>query len=350
MSPTATVPASILLSPDLSPSAKWVWISLQLETGQQLPNQLSPQLVTSTCRLTRTTIRRALAELKDANLLPASTALGSAAPERTARLPRALLTDTRLGAWEILLYGIFQLTQPCPHFTFAELQALVGTGPKPLRRAAQLLQATGWLHVTRGKRGTPIRFTLRNPAADRCAAMIAVIDQRVSRPGAQGEAVMKAYLSLLISSDEYTDNARPGFMTNPDSGEPLEFDRYYTAGVALEFNGPQHDGPTEKYPSTAEARKQRTRDLIKHGLCAEQGIKLIIIHAEELTLKTMQERISDLLPLRNLEDYQPVIAHLEQLSEPIRQQGAKLAAKLVARAKRTCQLGGGGCRRGTGRN
>jgi hypothetical protein len=343
VSPTATVPASILLSPDLSPSAKWVWISLQLESGQQLPNQLSPQLVTSTCRLTRTTIRRALAELKDANLLPASTALGSAAPERTARLPRALLTDTRLGAWEILLYGIFQLT---PHFTFAELQALVGTGPKPLRRAAQLLQATGWLHVTRGKRGTPIRFTLRNPAADRCAAMIAVIDQRVSRPGAQGEAVMKAYLSLLISSDEYTDNARPGFMTNPDSGEPLEFDRYYTAGVALEFNGPQHDGPTEKYPSTAEARKQRTRDLIKHGLCAEQGIKLIIIHAEDLTLKTMQERISDLLPLRNLEDYQPVIAHLEQLSEPIRQQGAKLAAKLVA----TCQLGGGGRRRGTGRN
>jgi hypothetical protein len=331
------VPAAILLSPDLSPSAKWVWISLQLESGQQLPSQLSPQLVTSTCRLTRTTIRRALAELKDANLLPASTPLGSAAPERTARLPRALLTDTRLGAWEILLYGIFQLTQgsrqPCPHFTFAELQALVGTGPKPLRRAAQLLQAAGWLHVTRGKRGTPIRFTLRNPAADRCAAMIAVIDQRVSRPGAQGEAVMKAYLSLLISSDDYTDNARPGFMTNPDSGEPLEFDRYYTAGVALEFNGPQHDGPTEKYPSTAEARKQRTRDLIKHGLCAEQGIKLIIIHAEDLTLKTMQEKISDLLPLRNLEGYQPVIAHLEQLSEPIRQQAAKLAAKLVARAK-----------------
>lgn len=41
-------------------------------------------------------------------------------------------------------------------------------------------------------------------------------------------------------------NASPGYLINPYTGERMQFDRYYPPGVAIEFQGAQHDGPTKR--------------------------------------------------------------------------------------------------------
>jgi hypothetical protein len=307
------VPAAILLDPQLSLNARLVWICLQAEG--HAPAQLTPRLVKANCGLTRPTIRRALRELLEAGLLSQS---DQPAARQHVLLHTDILMDERLGPWEILLYGVLQLTDGFHdnggQFTYNEIQSIAGASIKPLRRAVRRLQATGWLWVARGKKFRPIRFDLRNPEAERCQRTIVAIGERLKETKHYGEQVMREYLSLLIDSDEYQDNARPGFLVNPYTEEIMEFDRYYTKGVAWEYNGPQHDGPTARYPNTAKARRQQGRDMIKRSICADKGIHLIIVHAEDLTLATMRAKIGNLLPLRDLSREQMLIDYLGTLN------------------------------------
>lgn len=69
---------------------------------------------------------------------------------------------------------------------------------------------------------------------------------------------MKEFLSLVVDSDRYEDNATPGFLVNPFTRERLELDRFYPPSVAFEFNGPQHYGATELF-SEEQATMQRGR-------------------------------------------------------------------------------------------
>lgn len=125
---------------------------------------------------------------------------------------------------------------------------------------------------------------------------------------------MQEYLSLLIDSDQFTENARPGSLVNPLSRERLELDRFYPPGVAFEYNGAQHYRATERF-TQAEAEAQRLRDLIKAGLCLYQGVRLVIIHAQDLTLQRMLARLSGgPLPLRDLAGQEPLIDLLEEAS------------------------------------
>jgi len=124
---------------------------------------------------------------------------------------------------------------------------------------------------------------------------------------------MQEYLSLLIDSDQFTENARPGFLVNPQTGERLELDRFYPEGVAFEFNGTQHYRETGRF-SQAEADAQHLRDLIKAGICLYRGIHLVIIRTEGLALQGMIRRIDQSLPLRNLAGHEPLIDLLEDAS------------------------------------
>lgn len=125
---------------------------------------------------------------------------------------------------------------------------------------------------------------------------------------------MKEYLSLLIDSDHFEDNARPGFLINPLTGKPVELDRYYPRVVGYEFNGRQHYETTELFPSEPGLRMQQARDLIKEALCARNGINLVVIHRADLTLEAMRRRVGALLPLRDLRGHEALIAYLERVS------------------------------------
>jgi hypothetical protein len=113
---------------------------------------------------------------------------------------------------------------------------------------------------------------------------------------------------------DFEDNATPGFLINPLTGEEMQLDRFYPPGVALEYNGPQHYGPTDLYPSDPEARKQRSRDLMKKALCAERGITLVVVHPEDLSLQRLRQMTDGLLPHRSLDGHEPLVAYLESVS------------------------------------
>ncbi len=128
---------------------------------------------------------------------------------------------------------------------------------------------------------------------------------------------MREYLSLLINSDEFEDDAAPGWLVNPRTLERLQLDRFYPPRVAFEYNGPQHYRATGKF-SADEVVGQRERDLIKLGLCVTRGITLVTIHPEDLTLRGMKQAVGSLLPLRDLTGSDLLIDYLETESRRYR--------------------------------
>jgi hypothetical protein len=168
----------------------------------------------------------------------------------------------------------------------------------------------GWVQLRQESRVKPIEFTLVSPDLLRSRAEVAVVERRLKRAKFAGEALMQEYLSLLIDSDQFTDNARPGFLINPITDERLELDRFYPPDLAFEYHGAQHEHATE-FASQAEVEAQRLRDLIKVGLCVYSGIRIVIIRAADLSLEGMIRGIGSSRPLRDLTGHQALIDLLE---------------------------------------
>jgi hypothetical protein len=349
---TVEMPASILLAPELSASAKLVWIYVRFETqlrpdeghvgGQSPPTELARTLTKGSSGFTAPTVRRALRQLATAKLLADRPGGSQAEPGGSASLPADLLLDTRLGMWGKLSYGILQLTpgfrDPRGEFTFPSLSSLAGISVNTLKQAARVLQQTGWLKVTRGKKFAPIHFSLQNPAADQREQRMAAMDRRLAELKPHGEALMQEHLNLLINSDEYEQNVRPGFLVNPYSGEKMEFDRYYPGKAAFEFQGEQHDGPTDLCPSESMVAKQQARDAIKMDICKRRKITLILLRREDLTLATIRQKVAGVLPLNDVDPSDPVVVHLEELSLAYRnhesERGARVGSSRNSRTRR----------------
>lgn len=298
--PAVPVPDALLLDPALSESAKLLWILLQ----QDPPH--------AQVYLTSHTIRRGLAQLRATGWLSRAAAPGN--PH--ALVPDDLLLETQLGIQPKLLYGTLQLT---PGFTYPRGQFrytdLAHIGRNTAKRAIRALREHGWIETAQTNQLHPIHFALLNPVEARRQLEVDLAEQRLNAAAFLGEALMREYLSLLIDSDQYEENAAPGFLVNPFTGERLQYDRYYPPSVAFEFNGPQHYRPTDRYP---EYLRQQGRDYIKQGISATRGITLITLQPQDLTLSHLQSRLQGLLPLRKLDQHAPLIAYLESVSRRYR--------------------------------
>jgi hypothetical protein len=171
------------------------------------------------------------------------------------------------------------------------------------------------------------RTTQRNlrAAAGACAvtvrrhlAVLVECGLRLGRAAFKGEAIMREWLSLIVNRDDYEDNARPGFLVNPLTNEKMEYDRFYPPSVALEFNGPQHSGPTERFPDNELARLQLARDLMKEGISRHRGVTLITVDAKDLSLEGMIRRVAAHLPVRRVSAASDMAAYLETESRRYR--------------------------------
>ena len=163
--------------------------------------------------------------------------------------------------------------------------------------------------------GRKTTFVIRNPFLEERQAELTRARRRIDRADNKGEAFMREWLNLTVDSDQYTDNARPGFLRNPATGEPLEYDRWYWAARgAFEFNGPQHYGPTDAFPDPDQARLTITRDYIKKAISQEQGIHLVTILPQDLSLERIQEKVRNLLPLKDVRHDDPVLMYLTATS------------------------------------
>jgi len=312
------VPAALLLDKRLRKSTKLVAMILQLK----LPGKLTLGYLHKRSGLGRSTVLYARRQL-DENPWVESLQAGKGA---AATMPRALLLERNLGISARLLYGILQLLPryqaPSGEFTYRELHQLTGMCTSTVIRALASLQALGWIHVQQAHKYAPVQFTLQNPDLQRQKKAVAEMERRINEAPYRGEALMREYLSLVVDSDEYEDNANPGFLVNPYTNEKVEFDRYYPPGVAFEFNGPQHYRPTALYPDETAVQRQIIRDLVKIGICHERGIALRVVHPKDLQLHRMVEMVKGLLPLRDLEGHELVIQHLERVSRSYRQKAA----------------------------
>lgn len=249
---------------------------------------------------------------KWAQVLDAGKGGGHSGPH--VRFPIGLLTNGELSPSARLLYGFLQRTQGYRRqsgtTSIAELARIARVDLKTVRSGLAQLAATGWLATTQASQQAPIRFTLINPAETEARRELARVERRLAKEKFKGEGLMRALLSLLVDLDEFEDNASPGFLVNPLTDERLQFDRFYPPSVAFEFNGPQHYGETELY-SAEHAREQRARDLIKIGICAQKGVTLVIVHAEDLSIAGMLKKINGLLPMRAFDRRGPVARYLE---------------------------------------
>lgn len=80
---------------------------------------------------------------------------------------------------------------------------------------------------------------------------------------------------------------------------------------------------TARYANEAESWKQQGRDFIKMGICAARSISLLVLHPEDLTLALIRQKVAGLLPLRNLDGHEPLIAYLEAVSRAYRRKARK---------------------------
>lgn len=196
-----------------------------------------------------------------------------------------------------------------------ELAEVAGVDSGHASRVCAELVKTGWMRMdgsTRKRLPMPaMPAVLQEQRARRLSKLLELVPQK-------GEFLMKCWLDLLVASDDFVDNARPGFLRNPTSGDVLEFDRYYLEGVAFEFNGWQHYGPTAVFPDEQVFKEQRTRDLVKKGLSQELGIILIEITSDDLSLASMTSKIPSILPVNAIDKDGPYVRALARLCQNYR--------------------------------
>lgn len=320
------VPVSLLSDTAIPPSAKKLWMIMRLDADL---DPVRPVLLARRSGLSYKTVITNLAHLA-ANGWYAASSGGLAAIHRIpsvvgASIPGPLLADRRLGVHSLIVYAYLQVTRdfrhPVGQFTYKYLSRLTKTSLPTVRRAVRELAESGWLRITQVNQLAPVHFSLCNPGVLRGEAEVAMARVRLNQAPFYGEALMREYLSLLIDSEQFEDDAAPGFLVNPLSNERMQLDRYYPPAVAFEFNGPQHYHGTDRF-SEQSAAKQRGRDYIKLGICTTRGINLVVIHPEDLRLETVQQKVGQLLPIRDLNGHELLVAFLQSVSRRYR-----LAAK-----------------------
>lgn len=315
------VSAATLTSSTQTASEKLVWMALLMDA--HLPPQclLSSARLAASTNLSRPTVRKALTQLADWYTSPASTGRITFIHPAGCRvaIPKKLIKSEEVGPQAKVMYGVLQTTHGYRnrkgHCKYASLSKTTGLDIKTVRRAVRELVQTGWLSIEQANKFAPIYFWLSDPIMTKTLAA----QKRLAHAEFYGEALMKEYLSLIVDSEHYLNNADPGFLINSSTNALMELDRYYFVhSVAFEFNGAQHYGPTS-FCSAKESAKQQDRDRKKAALCQTNGITLVVIHAEDLSLQTMRQKVGTLLPLNNdLRQWEPLINVLESASRTYR--------------------------------
>ena len=318
------VPFSLLLTNELTPAAKLLWIRLRFD--EQHPRQRShrPHRLAQRTSLARSTIYAALRQAVATGWLRPYRANESGRrrwkticpvqePRGFARIPVDLIRAAHaLRPQAILCYGLLQATANfnvrgrTGSFKWAELRELAGLHLRTIKRAVRALAEARWIATAQENRLAPIWFRLQH--AD--AAFLDETKKRLETSLYLGEALMRSFLSLIADTQECEDGARPEFLVNPATGERMELDRYYPVHrVAFEFNGKQHYTATGPF-TKEEVAAQQKRDRLKRRICAERSVELVPVHAQDLSLAGMLKKVEALLPRRNLRGFKRTIRFL----------------------------------------
>ncbi|BDG59463.1 hypothetical protein [Caldinitratiruptor microaerophilus] len=246
---------------------------------------------------------------------------GPLSAAHTRAVPASLATHPTLSPTARCLYVALLIhsdprTRACSEAVPTVMRWTAVDSPTTLRLHARSLQAAGWLRVYPGHGPHTNTYVVLDPHRAAREAELERVRLRLERERYIGEAILKELLNVLVATDQFQDNARPGFLVNPLTGERLEFDRwYYKHGVAIEFNGPQHYQTTGAFPDPEQVRTQQLRDLVKHALARDHGVTIVVVRPQDLTFEGVRARLEGFLPLREVRREDPVVRYLTAVSQ-----------------------------------
>lgn len=195
------------------------------------------------------------------------------------------------------------------------LAALTGQAVNTLRADLATMVKLGWIEIRPGERRRSC-FRLCDPVRRQEVERLEKLMLQLKHAPYRGEALLKAILDIIVADTRFVDNARPPFLTNPITGLPLEYDRYYPdRKVAIEFNGSQHEQPTDRFPNHDS---RLVRDLIKEALSARAGVTLLVFRPSDLRLSTIVKMVRPHLPLRSISATDPAIPFIEECTRAYR--------------------------------
>lgn len=319
------VPVALLFAKDLTPAAKFLWIRLRFDEldAQRKGGRIRSHAPTKLAKRTglgRSTIYNALNQSESAGwLIPQHDPDTKKRRWKTAcplegefvRIPVNLIRSFyKLRPQSILCFGMLQtlprFNDRAGAFKWEELSRLVGLHITTVKRAVRALVDALWIRIVQKNRVSPVRVFLQ----DADEAHMEDARAKLNKEPYFGEGVMRLLLSMITAGKECHDGAKPDFLVNPSSGEKMHLDRYYPLEkVAFEFNGPQHYEATERF-NKQQVAAQRKRDATKRRLCKEQGVALVVVHAEDLSVAGMLQKVGDLLPRRMMRGLRKTIRYL----------------------------------------
>jgi len=334
------IPVVLMLDPRLTVHDKLVWMVMRLDRlDSAIPedDRYSPTRLGRRTGLPRSTIYNAKKRLEATGWFTSRNAEGK--PEAIVNydltkprniwvtMPAELLLSD-LEPRDIVTYGVLKDNDYCRRqqekFTYRSLADYMGRCAKTVRRAIQALVQGSWMTTSqeRKSRKAPYKYDLDTPSNRYCREQIELTRNRIKRGNGKGEAIAAAMVKLVLEPSECLANARPDWLTNPETHEPLELDLWFPVyKLGVEFNGPQHYQPTS-FATIEDVMEQQQRDALKAEIMQKLGFNLVVLTAADLSIKAVIQKLQGLAPLRpNLRWYRSLIQYLNDVGMDYRQKG-----------------------------
>lgn len=319
------VPTAVIRNTDIPIAARFIYMVMlaAAPAGTTACHMSMRALVAASGFGSDHTVRRNLRLLTEASILTVTPGRGarpsyfaSDAIPKSKAVPVSvnLLYDSRLSPAAKLLYALLvSMRQREPALTLSQrdLAARLGmNSAKAVRVAITQLREGGWLRTARVKGRAGTVYEPYDPDLALRVTKAEFIQELIGRTRPKGEFILKKMLDELVLDETFQDNAKPGFLRNPLTGERMEFDRWYTeAAVAIEFQGIQHYRATADV-TAKDVRAQQARDLMKLALATKKRIRLVTAHGGDLKFGRLKSMLKGLLPLRELRAEDPVVQML----------------------------------------
>lgn len=217
------------------------------------------------------------------------------------QIPDRILLSPQLWAVAKNIWGLLMMVRgpgaspdsPCK-ITQAQMAGFLRTTRITIRKNLRQLVAAEFLKVLGPGRYVPI-----DPELALQRAELEEVKAQLGRAELVGQGLMEVSCTVLVDDHHHLSNVRPDFLTNPTTGQLMEYDLYYPERrVAFEFNGPQHYRTTDKYSDEKALQDRMLRDLVKIGQSHRNNVKLITVNPGDLSIKGILALIGDSLPIR----------------------------------------------------
>ena len=235
-------------------------------------------------------------------------ALSLPSKQRVISLPRALVMDNSIDPRAKALYLSLIANKPS---SIRELATCTSTNRTVVTKLIYSLVKTEWVVIYETPHKT-IMIPTQPPEIQKVNLDYVRESDRMS-PRA-GENKMNLMLDLIVDVSPCIYNARPWFLQNPKTKEFLEYDRFDPEAMsAWEFDGRQHYEVTRDFPDENNLKQVQARDKLKARLSQENGVALITITAEDLTIENMLNKIPEDVPIKLIDANGIYAKGLEQM-------------------------------------